>query len=51
MLGAIARATGCVKLESLSEPIKHSLPGKVGDLNIVAAKKGWDAMKILEAKV
>jgi 2-oxoacid:acceptor oxidoreductase gamma subunit (pyruvate/2-ketoisovalerate family) len=45
MLGAIAKATSWVKLESLAEPIKHQLPGKVGDLNVKACQRGWEAVK------
>jgi 2-oxoacid:acceptor oxidoreductase gamma subunit (pyruvate/2-ketoisovalerate family) len=49
MLGSIAKATGWVKLESLTDPIKHQLPGKLGDLNVKACKLGWDSVKVLEA--
>ncbi len=49
MLGAIAKATGWVKLESLAEPIKRQLPGKVGELNIRAAEIGYKAVRVLEA--
>ena len=48
MLGAIAKATGWVKIESLTEPIKRQLPGKLGELNVKAVKRGWDAVKVLE---
>jgi len=48
MLGAIAKATGWVKLKSLDEPIMHQLPGKIGELNIKACQRGWEAVK--EAK-
>ena len=45
MLGAVAKATGWVKLESLTEPIKHQLPGKVGELNVKACRRGWEAVR------
>ena len=45
ILGAVAKATGWVKLESLTEPIKHQLPGKVGELNVKACRRGWEAVK------
>jgi 2-oxoacid:acceptor oxidoreductase gamma subunit (pyruvate/2-ketoisovalerate family) len=45
MLGAIAKATGWVTLESLFEPIKRQLPGKVGELNVRACQRGWEAVK------
>jgi len=48
MLGAISKATGWVKLESLSGPIKHQLPGKLGELNIKACLRGYEAVKVLE---
>ena len=50
MLGAIAKATGWVKLDSLSEPIRRQLPGKLGELNIKAVELGWKAVKVLEAR-
>jgi 2-oxoisovalerate/pyruvate ferredoxin oxidoreductase gamma subunit len=45
MLGAIAKTTGWVKLESLAEPIRHQLPGKVGELNVKACQRGWEVVK------
>jgi 2-oxoacid:acceptor oxidoreductase gamma subunit (pyruvate/2-ketoisovalerate family) len=45
MLGAIAKTTGWVTLESLIEPIKRQLPGKVGELNVKACQRGWEAVK------
>ncbi|PWM15756.1 MAG: hypothetical protein DBX49_03650 [Clostridia bacterium] len=33
MLGALAKATGCVSLESLLEAIKLKIPGKAGEMN------------------
>ena len=45
ILGAVSKATGWVKLESLTEPIKHQLPGKVGELNIKACRRGWEAVR------
>ena len=45
MLGAIAKATGWVRLESLTEPIRHQLPGKVGELNVKACQRGWETVK------
>ena len=49
MLGAIAKATDWVKTESLYEPIMHQLPGKLGELNIKAVKRGFESVKVLEA--
>jgi 2-oxoisovalerate ferredoxin oxidoreductase gamma subunit len=46
MLGAVAKATGWVKLESLTGPIKHGLPGRLGDQNVAACKRGYDAVEV-----
>jgi 2-oxoisovalerate ferredoxin oxidoreductase gamma subunit len=50
ILGAIAKATDWVKLESLFEPIKHTFPGRIGELNVDACKRGYEAVKIPEVK-
>lgn len=49
MLGAIAKATGWVKLESLFEPITHTFPGKIGEVNVEACKRGYESVKVWEA--
>jgi 2-oxoisovalerate ferredoxin oxidoreductase gamma subunit len=48
ILGAIAKATDWVTLESLAEPIMHTFPGRIGELNVGACKRGFDAVKVLE---
>lgn len=45
MLGAIAKVTDWVELESLFEPIRHAFPGRIGELNIEACKKGYEIVK------
>jgi 2-oxoacid:acceptor oxidoreductase gamma subunit (pyruvate/2-ketoisovalerate family) len=45
IMGAIAKSTGWVKLESLFKPIKHSFPGRIGEINIQACKRGYDAVR------
>ena len=45
ILGAIAKATDWVDLESLFEPITHTFPGRIGELNIDACKKGYDSAR------
>jgi 2-oxoacid:acceptor oxidoreductase gamma subunit (pyruvate/2-ketoisovalerate family) len=45
MMGAIAKATNWVELESLYEPIKHTFPGRVGELNVAACKRGYEAVE------
>ncbi|MCW4049568.1 MAG: 2-oxoacid:acceptor oxidoreductase family protein [Candidatus Bathyarchaeota archaeon] len=46
IMGAIAKATGWVKLDSLYEPIMHAFPGRIGELNVEAVKKGYDAVEV-----
>lgn len=48
MLGAIAKATDWVELESLFEPIQHTFPGRIGELNVEACNRGHDRVKIFE---
>jgi 2-oxoacid:acceptor oxidoreductase gamma subunit (pyruvate/2-ketoisovalerate family) len=45
MLGAIAKVTDWVELKSLFEPIMHAFPGRIGELNIEACKKGYEIVK------
>ena len=45
MLGAIAKATDWIELESLFEPIKHTFPGRIGELNVEACKKGYELVE------
>lgn len=33
MLGALAKATGCVSLESLMQAVQNKIPGKAGEMN------------------
>ena len=47
MLGTLLRATGVVKLESLSEPLKERF-GRLAERNINAMKKAFDESKIKE---
>lgn len=46
MMGAIAKATDWVKLDSLLEPIMHTFPGRIGELNVEACKRGYDAVEV-----
>jgi len=41
MVGALVRATGVIKLESLIEPLKHRF-GRLAERNIEAMKKGYE---------
>lgn len=42
MLGAFAKATGLVKLETVQKIIREKWSGKVGDKNAVGAKEAFD---------
>jgi len=46
MMGAIAKATDWVKLDSLFEPIMHTFPGRIGELNVEACKRGYDTVEV-----
>ena len=46
MMGAIAKTTDWVKLDSLFEPIMHTFPGRIGELNVEACKRGYDAAEV-----
>jgi 2-oxoacid:acceptor oxidoreductase gamma subunit (pyruvate/2-ketoisovalerate family) len=43
MLGAFAKATGLVKLETVQKVIKEKWPGKVGERNAVGAQEAYDS--------
>ncbi|MFB0558360.1 MAG: 2-oxoacid:acceptor oxidoreductase family protein [Candidatus Bathyarchaeia archaeon] len=42
MLGAVVKATGMVKLDSLLEVVKERFPGRVGELNLQVVKTAHD---------
>jgi pyruvate ferredoxin oxidoreductase gamma subunit len=44
MLGAFAKATGIVKLESVEKAIKKYFPGRYCDMNISAARKSYESV-------
>jgi len=46
LMGAIAKATDWVKLENLFEPIMNKFPGRIGELNVEACKKGYAAAEV-----
>ena len=46
LMGAIAKATDWVKLDSLYDPIMHTFPGRIGELNVEACKKGYEAAEV-----
>ncbi|MHA1212045.1 MAG: 2-oxoacid:acceptor oxidoreductase family protein, partial [Candidatus Heimdallarchaeota archaeon] len=45
MSGAVAKATGLVKLESVLEAIKSQLNKRIWDKNLEAAKRGYKETK------
>ncbi len=46
MIGAFARATGEVKLESVKEAICKHWPGSVGEKNAEAATRAYASLKV-----
>ena len=42
MLGGIAALTGLIRLQSVTDAIRHRFPGKVGDANVSAATAAYD---------
>jgi 2-oxoacid:acceptor oxidoreductase gamma subunit (pyruvate/2-ketoisovalerate family) len=46
VLGAFAKATGMVKIESVLEAIKEHFPGTVGEKNAKAAERAYNEVKI-----
>jgi 2-oxoacid:acceptor oxidoreductase gamma subunit (pyruvate/2-ketoisovalerate family) len=48
ILGAIAKVTDWVELESLSGPITHTFPGRIGELNVQACRMGYDSVRVKE---
>jgi pyruvate ferredoxin oxidoreductase gamma subunit len=47
MVGALARATGVVELESLVEPLRHRF-GRLAERNIEAMQKAYDETLVRE---
>lgn len=45
ILGAIAKATDWMDLESIFQPIMHAFPGRIGELNIEACKMGYERVR------
>ncbi len=45
ILGAFAKVTGLLKVESLEKAIKKYFPGRLGDMNIAAVKRSYEEVK------
>ena len=48
LIGAFAAATGETDLDSVTKAIKERFEGKIADLNIEAAKRGFEFVKKLK---
>lgn len=48
MLGAVCRTTGWFKIESLCEVLREYMPGRKGEMNVEAAKRGFAAVQLWE---
>ena len=47
MLGALIKASGVIKLESIAEPLKHRF-GKLAEKNLAAMKRAYDETQVKE---
>jgi len=47
MLGAIAKVTGWVELDSVVSSLEMYFKGKAGERNVQAARRGYDSVRIL----
>ena len=45
ILGAFAKVTGLIKVESIEKAIKKNFPGRLGEMNIAAVKRSYDEVK------
>ncbi|KYH36331.1 MAG: pyruvate/ketoisovalerate ferredoxin oxidoreductase subunit gamma [Candidatus Bathyarchaeota archaeon B23] len=48
LLGAFARTTGMLKLESIEKAIRRRFSGEVAEKNVVAARRGFEEVSIYE---
>lgn len=47
MLGAFSKATGVVSLESIMDAVKSYFPGRIGEVNALAAKQAYEETKLV----
>ncbi len=45
VLGAFAKVTGLIKLESIEKAIMKSFPGRIGEMNIAAVRRSYEEVK------
>ncbi len=50
ILGAFAKATGLVSLESLERAVKHRFPGELGEKNALAIRRAYEAVEVPERR-
>lgn len=45
ILGAFAKVTGLIKVESIEKALKKNFPGRIGEMNIAAVKRSYAEVK------
>ena len=45
ILGAFSRISGAISLEAIERSIRHRFPGELGDRNIRAARRAYEAIQ------
>ena len=45
ILGAFAKITGLISVESIEKAIKKNFPGRIGEMNIAAVKRSYEEVK------
>ncbi len=45
ILGAFAKVTGLIKVESIEKAIMKNFPGRLGEMNVAAVKRSYDEVK------
>lgn len=48
MLGALAKATGCISIDNLEKAIMMKIPGKAGEINAKACRRAYEDAVIAE---
>jgi len=46
VLGAFVKTTGLLKMESIEKAIRKRFPGEIAEKNIIAAKNGYEKVKV-----
>ncbi|HQA63933.1 MAG TPA: pyruvate ferredoxin oxidoreductase subunit gamma, partial [bacterium] len=45
LLGAFAKLSGLISMESVGRAIRERFAGEIGDKNVAAAKRGWEIIR------